>query len=48
MLLKKPRGMPLTCLSDNSTIDVMWYDDLPDTAFPDEVENEEPNATMSS
>lgn len=33
-LNKHPRGMTISHLSDNETIDVMWYDDLPDDAFP--------------
>ena len=33
-LNKHPRGMTITHLNDNETIDVMWFDDVPDDAFP--------------
>ncbi|CAJ1385739.1 unnamed protein product [Effrenium voratum] len=30
-----PRGMIVNMLEDGCEVDVMWYDDLPDDAFPD-------------
>ncbi|CAJ1343932.1 unnamed protein product, partial [Effrenium voratum] len=33
---KHARGMAVTHLCDNDEIEVMWYEDLPDDAFPEE------------